>query len=112
MTKKKDNNHTFSFWFLIVFMVILDITSSAVIKLARNHQNKKLLVMGIFLFTLACYIYYRLLYFDGLAVVSAMWSILSLLGVTLISLLFFKETFTFIQKIGIFIGIISIICLT
>jgi drug/metabolite transporter (DMT)-like permease len=72
-------------------------------------HNNKLYILEIIIYGFVGYIFYRLLLLSNLALTNSKWNVMSIIIVTSIAIIIFKDKVTLLQSIGIFLSIISII---
>lgn len=97
-------------YLLIVLLIILEVFAMTTIEYSANNRNYYYII-GILLYMFIGFLLYKILINSNLAKTNAIWNVVSIILVTLISVLYFKEELTIYTKIGIFFAILSIIFL-
>ena len=93
---------------MLILLVIVEALAMSTIEYSANNKNNYYII-GILLYILVGYILYKLLITDGLAATNAKWNIMSIIIVTSIGILYFKEQISITEKYGLGLAIISII---
>lgn len=107
----KKQNKTWIFWWFVIFMVIFDTSSGVLIKLSKSLNNSEYLIFGIILFTLAGFLFFILLHYNGYLFVSSVWSIMGVILLFITNKFYFKEKYSRKQEIGLALGLFSIFLL-
>ena len=97
-------------YLLIVILIILEVFAMTTIEYSANNKNYYY-VIGILLYMLIGFLLYKILINSNLAKTNAIWNVISIILVTLISVIYFKEELTIYTKFGIIFAVISIIFL-
>jgi len=93
---------------LLILIIFIEAAAMSTIEYSANNKNNYYII-GILLYVLVGYILYRILLHSPLAITNAKWNVVSIILVTGIGVLFFKETLTIYEKFGIGFAILSII---
>lgn len=109
ISKKKQRD--IKFWIFIFIMGFVELTSNFLIELGKYRHNYKLVIYGISIFFLSGYMYYKLLFYKDFIVVITVWILTCFIITVLISLFYFRQSYSLSEKIGTFIAFISIYCL-
>ena len=89
------------FFLHIAIIVALDIAGCLAAKYYSLGKNPLLLVATFLLFGGAGLVFAKSLKYEGMAITNVLWIAFSIIAVTLIGYLYFKETITGIQMAGI-----------
>lgn len=92
---------------LLILLVIVEAIAMSTIEYGTNHKSK-VYIIGILLYLLVGYILYLVLVQNDLAITNAKWNVLSIILVTSIGILYFKETLSLAEKFGLGFAILSI----
>ena len=92
---------------LLVLIVVVEAVAMSTIEYGANNRSN-VYIIGILLYLLVGYILYKLLINNTLAMTNAKWNILSIIIVTAIGLLYFKEKLSIYEKFGLGFAILSI----
>lgn len=99
------------FWLLVLAAIFFEVAGDNLFMDAKQNRSNRLLVVGLLLSAIGAYVYYKLLFYNKLAIVTGIWDISALILTTLSGLLIFKEKIDYKQITGVVLGIISLICL-
>lgn len=92
---------------LLLILVIVEATAMSTIEYGANNGSN-IYIFGILLYLLVGYILYRILINSNLAMTNAKWNVLSIILVTSIGILYFKEKLSISEKFGLGFAILSI----
>jgi len=92
---------------LLILLVIVEAMAMSTIEYGANNKSK-VYIIGILLYLLVGYILYLVLITSNLAMTNAKWNVLSIILVTSIGILYFKETLSLTEKFGLGFAILSI----
>ncbi len=101
----------FYFLLLVSAAAIFEIVGDTLFKFWSLGGRSVILWMGILLYGLAIFIWAYSLKFGFLSKAISILTVINLIAVVLIGVLYFKEDLSFFNKIGIILGIISVILL-
>ena len=93
---------------MLIILVLVEAAAMSTIEYGANNKSN-IYIVGILLYLLVGYILYRILITSDLAITNAKWNVVSIILVTGIGVIFFKETLTIYEKFGIGFAILSII---
>tara|TARA_B100000686_G_C16623429_1_gene880481 strand:+ start:390 stop:728 length:339 start_codon:yes stop_codon:yes gene_type:complete len=93
---------------MLIMLVIVEAAAMSTIEYGANNGSN-VYIIGILLYILVGYILYKLLLTNQLATTNAKWNILSIIIVSSIGILYFKEKLTIYEKYGLGFAILSII---
>jgi drug/metabolite transporter (DMT)-like permease len=93
---------------LLISIVVCEALAMSIIDYSAIHNNK-LYILGIIIYGFVGYILYRLLLLSNLALTNSKWNVMSIIIVTSIAIIIFKDKVTLLQGIGILLSIVSII---
>ena len=97
-------------YLLIIILIILEAVAMSTIEYSANNRNMYY-ILGIIMYMLVGFLLYKILINSDLAKTNAIWNVVSIILVTIISVIYFKEPLTFYTKLGIFFAILSIVFL-
>ena len=92
---------------LLLMLVIVEATAMSTIEYGANNGSN-VYIFGILLYLLVGYILYKILITSGLAMTNAKWNVLSIILVTSIGILYFREKLSIYEKFGLGFAILSI----
>ena len=92
---------------MLIILVLVEATAMSTIEYGANNGSN-IYIFGILLYLLVGYILYRILIDSGLAMTNAKWNVLSIILVTSIGILYFKEQLSITEKFGLGFAILSI----
>lgn len=95
------------YWILILILIIIDVISTGIIKQSATHMNHYYL-LGMLGFFISGYVLYLLLDMGTLAVINATWDILSIILISIIGIIYFKESYNIYHMTGLFFAFISL----
>ena len=98
-----------NFAFYIAAIATLDLVGIISAKLWNINKNPVFIIGTCLLFAAAGYIFTKALRFEGIGITNAIWTSVSAILAVVSGYLFFKETISFIQIIGIIIIIIGLV---
>ncbi len=93
----------------IAIITLLDIAGTICAKYYSINKNYFFLLATFLLFGSAGYVFARSLKYEGMAITNVLWIALSVIVVTIIGYLAFKEEIAYIQLIGIGIIVIGLV---
>lgn len=99
----------FIFFALILLAVILEIIGDVLFKKWSIENKNILLVIGFVIYIIGGFFWAFSLKYEYLSKAITVFTVLNLVIVALIGILIFKEDLSFINKIGILIGILSVV---
>lgn len=97
-------------YLLIIILIILEAFAMSTIEYSANNRNKYY-VIGILLYMFVGFLLYKILINSDLAKTNAIWNVVSIILVTIISVIYFNEPLTIYTQIGIIFAILSIVFL-
>jgi small multidrug resistance pump len=97
------------FWVFILLGVGLEIVGDIFFKKWAIENKPFLIVAGFLIYSLGALFWALSLKYEILSKAISIFTIINLVIVTLVGILFFKEDVSLVGKIGILLGIISII---
>ncbi len=100
------------FWILITIIIILDVLASTLFKKSVDHKKKNYMYIGLLLFAINDFLFFKLLNYKNVAIATSIWDVTSLVLINLVSVIYFGEHLKIKQKLGILIGIISLVLLS
>ena len=89
------------FFLHIAIITVLDIVGTLTAKYYSIGKNPLLLVATFLLFGTAGFVFAKSLKYEGMAITNVLWIACSIIAVTLIGYLYFKENITGLQMAGI-----------
>ena len=92
---------------MLIILVLVEAAAMSTIEYGANNKSN-IYIVGILLYLLVGYILYRILITSDLAITNAKWNILSIIIVTTIGIMYFKEKLSLTEKIGLGFAILSI----
>ena len=92
---------------LLILLVVVEAGAMSSIEYGANNHNN-IYILGILLYLLVGYILYLILIHNDLAITNAKWNILSIILVTSIGIIGFKENLSIYEKFGLVFAILSI----
>ncbi|HLD31772.1 MAG TPA: SMR family transporter [Patescibacteria group bacterium] len=98
-----------AFFFLIILAAIFEASGDIILKKWATDQKQFLFVLGIITYLAATVIWAFSLKYEFLSKAISVITILNLIIVVLVGVLYFKEDLSIINKLGIGLGIISVI---
>lgn len=98
-------------WFiiLIMFAVIFEVIADILFKYWTINTKNLLLIGGVILYSIGTVIWAYSLKYEYLSKAITIFTIINLIAVVLVGLLIFKEDISMINKIGLILGIVSVI---
>tara|TARA_B100000035_G_C20965690_1_gene538646 strand:+ start:429 stop:782 length:354 start_codon:yes stop_codon:yes gene_type:complete len=100
-------NFKYVYWILLLILIIVDVISTGLIKSSVNSMNNYYLY-GMLGFFISGYILYLLLDLGDLAVTNAIWDILSIILISIIGIVYFRETYNIYHITGLFLAFTSL----
>ncbi len=97
-------NFKYVYWILLLILIIVDVISTGLIKSSVNSMNNYYLY-GMLGFFISGYILYLLLDLGDLAVTNAIWDILSIILISIIGIVYFRETYNIYHITGLFLAL-------
>ena len=97
----KVKNNMNPFFLHIAIITVLDVAGSLAAKYYSLGKNPLLLVATFLLFGGAGLVFAKSLKYEGMAITNVLWIAFSIIAVTIIGYLYFKESITGIQMAGI-----------
>jgi len=95
------------YWILIFLLIFIDVISTGIIKQSATNMNHYYL-FGMLGFFISGYILYLLLDLGDLAVINATWDILSIILISILGIIYFKESYNIYHITGLFLAFISL----
>ena len=92
---------------MLIILVLVEAAAMSTIEYGANNGSN-IYIFGILLYLLVGYILYLVLVQNDLAITNAKWNVLSIILVTSIGILYFKETLSLAEKLGLGFAILSI----
>lgn len=99
----------FIFFGLIVLAVILEIIGDIMFKKWSIAGNNILLYLGLLVYFIGSFFWAISLKYEYLSTAISIFSILNLIIIALVGIIYFKEDLSIINKVGMGLGIISVI---
>lgn len=99
----------FIFLSLIILAVILEVIADIFLKKWALGNKNILLIIGLVIYFIGTVFWAVSLKYEFLSKAISIFTILNLIIVVLVGIIYFKEDLSLINKIGIIIGIISVI---
>jgi len=100
-----------SFLLLVSGAVIFEVVADTLFKSWSLGGKNLFFWMGIVLYTIGTFVWAYSLKFDFLSKAISIFTILNFVAVVLIGVLYFKENISLANKIGVVLGIVSVILL-
>ena len=97
----------YMYWVLLILLVIIDVLSTGIIKQSVVNVNHYYLY-GMVGFFISGYILYLLLGMGKLATINAAWDIISIILISIIGIIYFKETYDKYHMIGLLLATVSL----
>ena len=97
------------FYILVIIAVIFEVIADILFKYWTINTKNLLLVGGVILYSIGTVIWAFSLKYEYLSKAITIFTILNLVVVVLVGLIVFKEDLSLINKLGILLGIISVI---
>lgn len=101
------NKIKYMYWILIFSLIVVDVISTGIIKQSVSEINHNYLY-GMIGFFISGYILYLLLDMGNLAIINATWDILSIILISIIGIIYFKESYNTYHIIGLIFAFISL----
>ncbi|EKE11485.1 MAG: hypothetical protein ACD_15C00074G0002 [uncultured bacterium] len=98
-----------TFFVLVILAAILEASGDIILKKWATDQKQFLFVLGIIVYFVATVIWAFSLKYEFLSKAISIITILNLIIVVLVGVLYFKEDLSNINKVGILLGILSVI---
>ena len=96
---------------LLVCLILIEVVAMSTINYSAIHKNNYYII-GLFFYLFVGYILYVLLVrHSSLAVVNSKWNMVSILLITAISILYFKEKITSMEMMGVALAIVATFCM-
>jgi len=94
-------------------MASIDVAILSMLKMRHTGEIKSdwVFIIAFIVYGMQTIIFYKALSYTNLTNMNLIWDLTSDVLVTIVGIYFFKEAVTNVQKIGIFLGIISILLL-
>lgn len=89
------------FFLHIAIITVLDVAGSLAAKYYSLTKNPLLLVLTFLMFGGAGLVFAKSLKYEGMAITNVLWIAFSIIAITIIGYLYFKESITGIQMAGI-----------
>lgn len=99
------------FLVLVIVAVAIETGADVLFKLSSNNGKSLLLWLGVGLYTIGTIIWAVSLRHELLSKAIVVFAILNIIAVILVGVLFFKEDLSLFAKIGIGLGVISLVLL-
>lgn len=103
----KLKNFKYAYWILLLILIVVDVISTGLIKSSVDNMNNYYLY-GMIGFFISGYILYLLLDLGELAITNAIWDILSIILISIIGIVYFRETYNIYHIIGLFLAVTSL----
>jgi len=101
-------NDRVKMWLLLVIVIILETATMTLLEYSANNHNNYY-ILGIILYAITAYIFYRVLIIGKLGISNALWNVSTIILITLVSIFYFKEELDIYGKFGIMFAILSVI---
>jgi len=98
-----------TFFGLIILATVLEVTGDIFFKKWSMGGKNVILILGFIIYTIGTIFWAFSLKYDFLSRAISVLSILNLIIVVLVGVLYFNETLSFVNKIGIVLGILSLV---
>ncbi len=98
-----------AFYILIFLAVFFEIIADVLFKYWSINAKNTFFVLGIILYSIGTVIWAYSLKYEDLSKAIIIFTIINLITITLVGMLIFKEQLSLVNKIGILVGIISVI---
>jgi small multidrug resistance pump len=96
---------------ILLFIVASESTAQYCIKKCKTTQKMYFLLLAIFMYALVCLGLYKAYDYNTMGMANVMWSGLSIVAITMIGIIYFHETITYLDIMGVvlvFIGMFLI----
>ena len=97
-------------FYILIFLVII-FESFAISFLKESIKKPLWTIMGVLTYVVVALTFREILKFGKLGIANAIWNTGSIILVSIISIVVYKEKFTNSEKIGIVLAILSTICM-
>lgn len=108
--RTKSNN--IKFWIIVITMIIADFNSNFLVISGKKNNNTLYIFFGMILYILSGFMYFKLLKYKNILIITSLWSMLTLIGMAVVSSIYFKDKYTLNQKIGFILILFSILILS
>ena len=102
---------SFSPWLLVTLAAISVILGDVFAKYWSQNQRLTYYLLGLVFYFLSGFLYIPSLLKEGLVVTSVLWSLIGTIGFVVVGLVFFKETLTLMQGVGVGFGVVALVIL-
>jgi multidrug transporter EmrE-like cation transporter len=100
-----------AFFILMIFSVSLEVAGDTLLKQWSIENRNALLIFGLAIYALATLLWAFSLKYEFLSKAISIFTVLNLVAVVLVGVIVFKEDLTLINKLGIGLGILSVMLL-
>jgi len=101
----------FAFFVLLILAVVFEIFADTLLKKWSLSNKNVLLVIGLVVYLVGTVFWAFSLKYEYLSKAVSVFTVLNLIAVVLVGLIYFKEDLSLLNKIGIGLGIVSVILL-
>ena len=101
-------NVKYMYWILLFSLIGIDVLSTGLIKQATIDVNHYY-IFGMLGFFFSGYILYLLLGLGKLATINAVWDIMSIILISIIGILYFRESYDIYHMTGLLLAIVSLL---
>ena len=101
----------FSVSLLLLVSALLVVVGDVFAKYWSLNQKTSFFIIGVLGYFLSGVVYIPTLLRKGLVITGMVYSLFSIVGFLIVGLIFFKETLTLLQGIGVMLGVIALILL-
>lgn len=103
----KLKNVKYAYWILLLILILVDVISTGLIKSSVDSMNNYY-IYGMVGFFISGYILYLLLDLGELFITNSVWDILSIILISVIGIVYFRETYNIYHIIGLLFAFISL----
>ncbi len=97
------------FFGLILLAILFEVFGDILFKKFALQNKNYFLIIGLIIYFIGTFFWAVSLKYESLSKAISIFTILNLIAVVLVGVLMFKENLSLINKIGIFLGVLSII---
>lgn len=99
------------FFVLVIIAAFLEVVGDVFFKKWSNGQGISLLIWGMLIYGLGTLFWVISLKYELLSKAISIFTVLNLISIVLIGVIFFQEDLSLINKLGILLGVVSVILL-
>lgn len=100
-----------TFFALIALAIIFEVTADIIFKQWSITKSNTLVSVGFIIYTIGTVFWIISLRYEGLAKAISLFTVLNLIIIAAVGIVLFKEHLSLVNKLGIALGIISVILL-